>query len=261
MRILFIGDIVGKAGRRAIQGLLESVVADHEVDFVIANGENAAGGMGLTPPIAMEILAEGVDVITSGNHIWAKKEVIPFLDEENRLLRPANYPAGVAGRGAGIFRAGNGGKIGVLNLEGRVFMKHLDCPFRIGEKEVERLKQETDILVIDFHAEATSEKVAMGWFMSGKVSAVLGTHTHIQTCDEKVMDGGTAYITDVGMTGPLDSVIGIRKEVALNRLLSQIPWKFDVASGEIELQGVVVEVDVKTGKSKQIQRIRIPLDE
>lgn len=261
MRILFIGDIVGKAGRRAIQGLLESVVADHEVDFVIANGENAAGGMGLTPPIAMEILAEGVDVITSGNHIWAKKEVIPFLDEENRLLRPANYPAGVPGRGAGIFRAGNGGKIGVLNLEGRVFMKHLDCPFRIGEKEVERLKQETDILVIDFHAEATSEKVAMGWFMSGKVSAVLGTHTHIQTCDEKVMDGGTAYITDVGMTGPLDSVIGIRKEVALNRLLSQIPWKFDVASGEIELQGVVVEVDVKTGKSKQIQRIRIPLDE
>lgn len=261
MRILFIGDIVGKAGRRAIQGLLESVVADHEVDFVIANGENAAGGMGLTPPIAMEILAEGVDVITSGNHIWAKKEVIPFLDEENRLLRPANYPAGVPGRGAGIFRAGNGRKIGVLNLEGRVFMKHLDCPFRIGEKEVERLKQETDILVIDFHAEATSEKVAMGWFMSGKVSAVLGTHTHIQTCDEKVMDGGTAYITDVGMTGPLDSVIGIRKEVALNRLLSQIPWKFDVASGEIELQGVVVEVDVKTGKSKQIQRIRIPLDE
>jgi hypothetical protein len=261
MKILFIGDIVGKAGRRAIQGLLESLVAEHEVDFVIANGENAAGGMGLTPPIAMEILAEGVDVITSGNHIWAKKEVIPFLDEENRLLRPANYPAGVPGRGAGIFRAGNGRKIGVLNLEGRVFMKHLDCPFRIGEKEVERLKQETDILVIDFHAEATSEKVAMGWFMSGKVSAVLGTHTHIQTCDEKVLDGGTAYITDVGMTGPLDSVIGIRKEVALNRLLSQIPWKFDVASGEIELQGVVVEVDVKTGKSKDIRRIKVPLDE
>ncbi|MGQ9647451.1 MAG: TIGR00282 family metallophosphoesterase [Thermodesulfobacteriota bacterium] len=261
MRILFIGDIVGKAGRRAIERLLARVVAEHEVDFIIANGENAAGGMGLTPPIAMEILGEGVDVITSGNHIWAKKEIIPFLEEENRLLRPANYPAGVPGRGAGVFRARNGKKIGVINLEGRVFMKHLDCPFRIGEKEIERLKQEADGLIIDFHAEATSEKVAMGWFMSGKVSAVLGTHTHIQTCDERVLDGGTAYITDVGMTGPLDSVIGIRKEIALNRLLSQIPWKFDVASRGIELQGVVVEVDDQTGRSKHIRRLKVPLDE
>jgi len=261
MKILFIGDIVGKAGRKAIEGVLEEVVAEHEVDFIIANGENAAGGMGLTPPIASEILSEGVDVITSGNHIWAKKEIVPFLEDESRVLRPANYPAGVPGRGAGIFRARNGKKIGVLNLEGRVFMKHLDCPFRVGEKEIERLKQETDILVIDFHAEATSEKVAMGWFMSGKVSAVLGTHTHIQTCDEKILNGGTAYITDVGMTGPLDSVIGIRKDVALDRLLTQIPWKFDVATEDIELQGVVVEVDAKTGRSNHIQRIRAPLKE
>ena len=261
MKILFIGDIVGKAGRKAIEGVLEEVAAEHEVDFIIANGENAAGGMGLTPSIALEILGGGVDVITSGNHIWAKKEVIPFLEEENRVLRPANYPAGVPGRGAGIFRTGNGEKIGVLNLEGRVFMKNLDCPFRVGEKEIERLRQETDILVIDFHAEATSEKVAMGWFMSGKVSAVLGTHTHIQTGDEKILDGGTAYITDAGMTGPLDSVIGIRKEVALERLLTQIPWKFDVATEDIELQGVVVEVDAKTGRAKHIQRIRVPLKE
>jgi hypothetical protein len=261
MRILFIGDIVGKAGRKAIEGVLEEVVAEHEVDFIIANGENAAGGMGLTPPIASEILAEGVNVITSGNHIWAKKEIIPFLEDEKRLLRPANYPAGVPGRGAGIFRAGNGKKIGVLNLEGRVFMKHLDCPFRVGEKEVERLRQETEIVVIDFHAEATSEKVAMGWFMSGKVSAVLGTHTHIQTCDEKILNEGTAYITDVGMTGPLDSVIGIRKDVALERLLTQIPWKFDVATENIELQGVVIEVDAKTGRSKRIRRVRVPLNE
>jgi len=261
MRILFIGDIVGKAGRRAIHGLLEKVVADDEIEFTIANGENAAGGMGITPEIAIEMLDEGVDVLTSGNHIWAKKEIIPFLDEESRLLRPANYPEGVPGRGAGVFRLGNGKKIGILNLEGRVFMKHLDCPFRVGEKEVERLKQETNIVIVDFHAEATSEKMAMGWFVDGKVSAVLGTHTHIQTCDEKILDKGTAYITDVGMTGPLNSVIGIRKEVALERLLTQIPWKFDVATEDIELQGVVVEVDPKTGKSKSIERIRVPLDE
>ena len=261
MNILFIGDIVGKAGRRAIEGILEGLVAEYEVDFIIANGENAAGGMGLTPPIASEILDEGVHVITSGNHIWAKKEIIPFLDVEKRLLRPANYPAGVPGRGAGIFRTGDGKKVGVLNLEGRVFMKHLDCPFRVGEKELERLKEETNVVIVDFHAEATSEKVAMGWFMSGKVSAVLGTHTHIQTSDEKILDGGTAYITDVGMTGPVDSVIGIRKDVALERLLTQIPWKFDVATEGVQLQGIVVEVDAKTGRSKQIQRIRAPLKE
>jgi metallophosphoesterase (TIGR00282 family) len=260
MKILFIGDIVGKAGRRAIHGLLEKVVADDEIEFTIANGENAAGGMGITPEIAVEILDEGVDVLTSGNHIWAKKEIIPFLDEERRLLRPANYPEGVPGRGAGVFRLGNGNKIGILNLEGRVFMKHLDCPFRVGERVVERLKQETNIVIVDFHAEATSEKMAMGWFIDGKVSAVLGTHTHIQTCDEKILDKGTAYITDVGMTGPLDSVIGIRKEVALERLLTQVPWKFDVATEGIELQGVVVEVDPKTGKSKSIERIRVPLN-
>ncbi len=260
MKILFIGDIVGKAGRRAIHGLLEKVVADDQIEFTIANGENAAGGMGITPQIAIEMLDEGVDVLTSGNHIWAKKEIIPFLDEESRLLRPANYPEGVPGRGAGVFRMGNGKKIGILNLEGRVFMKHLDCPFRVGEREVERLKQETNIVIVDFHAEATSEKMAMGWFIDGKVSAVLGTHTHIQTCDEKILDKGTAYITDVGMTGPLDSVIGIRKEVALERLLTHIPWKFDVATEDIELQGVVVEVDPRTGKSKSIERIRVPLD-
>ncbi len=259
MRILFIGDIVGKAGRRAIREILEKLVAEREVEFVIANGENAAGGMGLTAPIALEILGQGVHVITSGNHIWAKKEILPFLEEEKRLLRPANYPAGVPGRGSGIFQSENGEKIGVLNLEGRVFMKPLECPFRVGERELERLKKETDILVVDFHAEATSEKVAMGWFMSGKVSAVLGTHTHIQTCDEKILDGGTAYITDVGMTGPFNSVIGIRKEVAMNRLLSQIPWKFDVATEDIELQGVLLDVDGKTGRSDRIERVRVPL--
>jgi metallophosphoesterase (TIGR00282 family) len=261
MKILFIGDIVGKPGRRAIQELLGRLIFENEIEFTIANGENAAGGMGITPPIALEILDEGVDVLTSGNHIWAKKEILPFLDEESRILRPANYPAQVPGRGKGVFQLSNGQKIGVLNLEGRVFMKHLDCPFRVGEKEVELLRKETSAIIVDFHAEATSEKIAMGWFLNGKVSAVLGTHTHVQTCDERILDEGTAYITDVGMTGPLDSVIGIRKEVALERLLTQIPWKFDVATGDVVLQGVAVEIDEKTGKSKNINRIRVPLDE
>jgi hypothetical protein len=261
MRILFIGDIVGKPGRKAIQGLLEKLISEYEIEFTIANGENAAGGIGITPAIALEILNEGVDVITSGNHIWAKKEIIPFLDEESRILRPANYPAQVPGRGRGLFQLRNSEKIAVLNLEGRVFMKHLDCPFRVGEKEVEWLRKETHTIVVDFHAEATSEKMAMGWFLDGRVSALLGTHTHVQTSDERILDGGTAYITDVGMTGPLDSVIGIRKEIALDRLLTQIPWKFDVATEDVELQGVVIEVDGLTGKSKNIQRIRVPLDE
>ncbi len=259
MNILFVGDIVGKAGRLAIEGVLQKVVSSYQVEFIIANGENAAGGMGITPAIAIEMLDQGVDVLTSGNHIWAKKEIAPFLDEELRILRPANYPPKVPGRGSGIFHLRNGQKVGVLNLEGRVFMKHLDCPFRVGEKEVEHLRKETPVILVDFHAEATSEKMAMGWFLDGRVSAVLGTHTHVQTSDERILDEGTAYITDVGMTGPLDSVIGIRKEIALERLLTQIPWKFDVAKEAIELQGVVIDIDAKTGRSRSIQRVRVPL--
>ncbi|OGP88539.1 MAG: metallophosphoesterase [Deltaproteobacteria bacterium RBG_16_48_10] len=260
MRILFIGDIVGKAGRQAIEGLLERIVANRQIDFTVANGENAAGGMGITPVIASEFLDLGIDVLTSGNHIWAKKEIIPFLDEEERLLRPANYPERVPGRGTGIFQLGNGRKVGVLNLEGRVFMKTLECPFRVGEKQAEELREETKVILVDFHAEATSEKMALAWFLNGKVSAVLGTHTHVQTSDERVLSGGTAYITDVGMTGPLASVIGIRRQVALERFLTQIPWKLDVATEEIELQGVIVEVEEEGGKARSIERIRVPLD-
>jgi metallophosphoesterase (TIGR00282 family) len=261
MKILFIGDIIGKPGRRAINRILQQVISSYKIEFTIANGENAAGGIGITPAIAIEILDQGVDVLTSGNHIWAKKEIFPFLDEELRILRPANYPPKVPGRGSGIIHSIHGQKVGVLNLEGRVFMKHLDCPFRVGEKEIDLLRQQTNIIIVDFHAEATSEKMAMGWFLNGKASAVLGTHTHVQTCDERILNEGTAYITDVGMTGPLNSVIGIRKQVALERLLTQIPWKFDVATEEIELQGVVVEVNRETGKSENIQRIRIPLNQ
>jgi metallophosphoesterase (TIGR00282 family) len=260
MRILFIGDIVGKAGRQAVEGLLERILADHRIDFTVANGENAAGGMGITPAIASDFLDLGVDVLTSGNHIWAKKEIVPFLDEEERLLRPANYPNGVSGRGMGIFPLGNGKKVGVLNLEGRVFMRNLECPFRVGEKEVEKLKEQTPIILVDFHAEATSEKVALSWFLNGKVSAVVGTHTHVQTADEKILSGGTAYITDAGMTGPLASVIGIRRQIALERFLTQVPIKFDVGTGEIELQGVVIDVEEETGKARRIERLRVPLD-
>ncbi len=260
MRILFIGDIVGKPGRQAIEGLLERTVADHRIDFTVANGENAAGGMGITPVIASDFLDLGVDVLTSGNHIWAKKEIVPFLDEEERLLRPANYPDGSPGRGAGVFKLGNGRKVAVVNLEGRVFMKNLDCPFRVGEREIERLRKETPIILVDFHAEASSEKMALAWFLNGKASAVLGTHTHVQAADERILSGGTAYITDVGMTGPLASVIGIRRQIAIDRFLTQIPWKFDVATEEIELQGVILEVEDETGKAKNIERIRVLLN-
>jgi len=259
MRILFIGDIVGKPGRQAIEGLLERTVSEHQIDFTVANGENAAGGMGITPSIASDFLDLGVDVLTSGNHIWAKKEIIPFLDDEERLLRPANYPGGAPGRGAGVFRLGSGRKVGVVNLEGRVFMRNLECPFRVGEREIEMLRAETPIILVDFHAEASSEKMALAWFLNGKASAVLGTHTHVQTADERILSGGTAYITDVGMTGPLASVIGIRKQVAIERFLTQIPWKFEVATEEIELQGVILDVEEETGKSRSIQRIRAPL--
>ena len=261
MKILFIGDIVGKPGRRALEELLRKVIADHGIEFTIANGENSAGGMGITPEIAMEILSQEVDVVTSGNHIWAKKEILPLLNDEKRLLRPANYPPDVPGRGGGVFEAKDGTRVGVLNLEGRVFMKNLDCPFRVGEREVEILRKDTNVIIVDFHAEATSEKVALGRFLNGKVSAVCGTHTHVQTSDERVLSGGTAYITDVGMTGPLASVIGVREKIAVDRFLTQIPWKFDVASGEVELQGVVLDISSETGNAKKIERIRVPLSE
>jgi len=261
MRVLFIGDIVGKPGRRAVELLLKRIVKDEKIDFVIANGENAAGGMGITPTIALEMFKMGVHVLTSGNHVWAKKEVIPFLEEEPRLLRPANYPSQVPGRGVGTFELKNGGKIAVANLEGRVFMRALECPFRVGERIIEEVRHKTPVMIIDFHAEATSEKVALGRFLDGKVSAILGTHTHVQTADERILDHGTAYITDVGMTGPMASVIGIREDVALERFLTQVPWKFDVATDKIELQCVVIDIDPKTGRSNDIQRMSVPLKE
>ena len=230
------------------------------VDFIIVNGENASGGMGITPPHAEMLLDMGVNCITSGNHIWRKKEVIPFLEGEPRLLRPANYPPGAPGRGSGIYTIANGTKVGVLNLEGQVFMRALESPFKTAEEHISILRRETKVIIVDFHAEATSEKMALGWFLDGEVSAVLGTHTHVQTADERVLPEGTAYITDVGMTGPSNSVIGIKKEIALERFLTMLPNKFEPASGRMELQGAIVEVDEMTGLSTEIRRVKMGLD-
>jgi len=260
IRILFVGDIVGKPGRLAVRKLLPRLVGSEEIDFVIANAENGAGVAGLTPKVADELLENGVDLLTSGNHIWRKKEIEPYLKESPRALRPANYPAGLVGKGHTILDTAGGTAIGVINLEGRVFMSPLECPFKVGDELVSRLSEKTKIIVIDFHAEATSEKQALGWYFDGRVSAVMGTHTHVQTADEQIRESGTAYITDVGMTGAMDSIIGIRKEEAIAQLITQTPKKFTPAKGSIELQGVLIDVSPQSGRTERIERICLKLD-
>ncbi len=257
MKILFIGDFVGTLGRASVKALLPVLTDRYRLDLVVANGENAAGGFGITERVAAEIFGYGVHVITSGNHIWDKKEAIPYIAKDNRLLRPLNYPPGVPGSGSLVYTLPSGIKVAVLNLSGRVFMTSVDCPFRTGIAEIERLREETSLIIVDFHAEATSEKVAFGYFTDGKVSAVVGTHTHVQTADEKILEGGTAYITDVGMTGPAVSVIGIEKEQIIERFLYQIPRKFETAKGDGIFSAVVIEVDEKTGRSSAIQRLQL----
>lgn len=256
MKILFIGDIVGKVGRLTVKALLPAIVSRYRIDLVIANGENAAGGFGITEKIAAELFGYGIHIITSGNHIWDKKDSIPYISKENRLLRPLNYPPGVPGYGSVIYTI-QGLKVAALNLSGRVFMSNLECPFRTGIAEIERLQAETNIIIVDFHAEATSEKIAFGYYVDGKVSAVIGTHTHVQTADEKILPDGTAYITDVGMTGPSASVIGVGKEQIIERFLLQMPQKFETAGGDGILSGVVAEIDEKTGKARAIQRLQL----
>ena len=255
MNILFIGDIIGRTGRRAVESRLHHLVDAGNVDLVVANGENAAAGFGLTVNIAAELYDLGIDVITSGNHIWDKREIYDYLDREPRLLRPGNYPPGLPGRGSGVYSTAAGLKVGILNLEGRVFMNNLDCPFRAADREIEILRQHTPIILVDFHAEATSEKAALGFYLDGRVSAVVGTHTHVQTADERVLANGTAYISDAGLTGSRDAVIGMRKEEAIDKFLTQLPVRFEVAKKDPILCGVLIEVDEVTGRALKIQRI------
>ncbi|GFO70586.1 2',3'-cyclic-nucleotide 2'-phosphodiesterase [Geomonas limicola] len=257
VKLLFIGDIIGKPGREALSRELHRIVDRHYVDLVIANGENAAGGFGLTQETAQDLFKCGIQVLTSGNHIWDKKDALDYIKREERIVRPANYPEGTPGRGATIVSTPGGVKVGILNLEGRVFMNNLECPFRCADREIAKLKEETPIVFVDFHAEATSEKVALGWYLDGRVSAVVGTHTHVQTADERILTAGTAYLTDAGMTGSFDSVIGVRKEDAIEKFVTQRPAKFEVAKKDIRVNGVVIEVDEKTGLALKIERINI----
>ncbi|MGA1795480.1 MAG: TIGR00282 family metallophosphoesterase [bacterium] len=259
MNILFIGDIIGKPGRRIIRELLPSVINRYQIDFCIANAENAASGFGITRNVIRELLDMGVDCLTSGNHIWDKKEILEVIHLEPKLLRPANYPEVTPGFTHGIYESNGGHQVGVLNLAGRVFMSCVDCPFQVARRLLPIIKKKSRFIIVDVHAEATSEKIAMGWFLDGQVSAVVGTHTHVQTADERVLPKGTAYITDVGMTGPHDSIIGIRKEIALERFLTQMPQRFTIASGDLWLNAVIVRCEAKTGLAEGIERIRIPL--
>jgi hypothetical protein len=259
MKILFIGDIIGKPGRRAVKELLTSLVAGHDIDLVIANCENAAAGFGITRDIVEELYEAHIDILTSGNHVWDKKEVLEFISDYETLLRPANYPAVVPGHGSVVYSTPAGETVGVLNLAGRIFMQPIDCPFVCAKKEIARLKTKTNVIIVDIHAEATSEKKALGWYLDGEVSAVLGTHTHVQTADDEILPGGTAYLSDVGMTGPFDSVIGIRKETIIEKFLTQIPNKFDVAKNDVRLQGVLLDIDAATGKALAIERISVKL--
>ncbi|MDD5108331.1 MAG: TIGR00282 family metallophosphoesterase [Candidatus Omnitrophica bacterium] len=256
MNILFIGDIVGSPGREAIKKLVVPLRQELKIDFVIANAENASGGSGITAKVADELFTSGVDVLTSGDHIWKRPEIFELINREKRILRPLNFPSGAPGSGAAVFIAKNGQKVGVINVNGRVFMEALECPFKTTLKACQELSVETKIIIVDIHAEATSEKVALGWYLDGKVSAILGTHTHIQTADDKILPKGTAYLTDAGMTGPYDSVIGRRVEDVLTRFLSSIPVKFEVAQENIQLHGALIEINDNTGKAISILRVQ-----
>ncbi len=260
MNLLFIGDIFGRPGRQAVKRLLPALIEAEQVDFVVANGENAAGGKGLTAEIAAELFSAGVHVITGGNHTFANREIHHLLHTDPRVLRPANYPEGrdIPGAGSGLYESPAGFPVGVINLLGRVSLNHYDCPFRAADALAARLRRQTPVLLVDFHAEATSEKVGLGWFLDGRVTAVIGTHTHIQTADETILPGGTAYLTDSGMTGPYDSIIGVKKEIALAAMMTLMPQRFEPASGDVRLCGALIECDPLTGRALSIRRVNQP---
>jgi 2',3'-cyclic-nucleotide 2'-phosphodiesterase len=260
MKILFIGDIVGSPGRKIVHDRLADILTQRSIDLCIANGENSASGFGITPRLAEEIFAAGVEVITGGNHIWDRKEIIDFFPHEPRLIRPANFPTGSPGKGHFVAQAKNGVAYAVMNLQGRTFMAPLEDPFRTAERELAALPPDVKVIIVDMHAEATSEKQAMGWHLDGKVSAVLGTHTHVATADNRLLPGGTAYITDVGMTGPHDSVIGMEKKPIVQRFLDALPAKFAVAEGDVQMNTVQIDVDESSGRARTIERVNFRLD-
>jgi 2',3'-cyclic-nucleotide 2'-phosphodiesterase len=260
-RALLLGDIVGKPGRRALAAALPKLLAERSIDVVIANAENAAGGSGISPDIVEELRALGVDVVTMGDHIYRKKEVVPLLASSDRILRPANLAAEAVGRGYTIVESQSGFPFAVISLLGRTFMKPADCPFHAIDRILAEIGDRTRLVFLDMHAEATSDKVAMGWYLDGRATAVVGTHTHIQTADERVLPKGTAYITDLGMTGPYDSVLGRRKEKVLQALLTDMPIFFDVATGDLRVCGVLVTADTQTGRASAVERVMIPISE
>ena len=255
-----IGDVFGEAGRRAITQVLPDLVADRSIDFVVCNGENAAGGRGLTAKICNQFFDLGIDVITSGNHIWDQREIVSYISEHPRLLRPANYAGDQPGAGGVVVTAKNDVPIGVINVEGQLFLGRVNNPFQAVDREIAAMRGKTEIILVDMHAEASSEKRAMGWYCAGRTTAVVGTHTHIPTADAEVLEGGTAYISDLGMTGPYDSIIGMDKDVALGRLLGHVPGRFKAATGDARFCGVLITADERTGRAQSIERIEIPID-
>jgi metallophosphoesterase (TIGR00282 family) len=261
MKILMIGDVFAKPGRKLLKEHLPGLIEKHNIEFVLANAENASHGLGVTPDTAQELFSTGVDVLTSGNHIWDKKEIIEFMKQDPRLLRPANYPAAAPGKGHIIISGKNESKVGVINLQGRVFMAPSDDPFRIGLEIIANMKKTTPLILVDMHGEASSEKQAMGWFLDGKVTAVCGTHTHVPTADHRVLPGGTAYVTDIGMTGPYNSIIGMDKASILQKFQDQMPTRFEPAAGNPIFYAMLIDADDRTGLAHSIERITIRGDE
>jgi metallophosphoesterase (TIGR00282 family) len=261
MKLLFLGDVVGRPGRRAVASVVPRLARDEGLDFVVANCENASGGKGVDPDSAEELYDAGIDVLTSGNHVWQNREIVRYLEENRRLIRPLNFPRGVPGAGFTVQRPRRSNiRVGVVNLIGRVFMQPVDCPFHAAEDALEALRNEADVILVDMHGEATSEKVAMGRFLDGRVSAVVGSHTHVQTADERVLSGGTAYLTDAGMCGPEESILGMKADAVLRRFLTQMPTRFEVAGGAVIVQGAIVDADEATGKARAIRRVRERVD-
>lgn len=259
MNVLFIGDVVGNPGRRAIKELLPELKREYSIDFCIANGENAAGGSGITYVVAQELYKSGIDAITMGNHVWSKKEIFSFIESDTKIIRPANYPEGLPGKGSAVI-SNNNGKIGIINLMGRIYMEPVECPFRTADKEVEILKNSVRIIIVDMHAEATSEKTALAWYLDGKVSGVIGTHTHVQTADERILPFGTGFITDVGMTGPYEGIIGVKRNTVIEKFITFMPARFELEKGKIQLNAVVLEIDDSTGKTIEMHRIMKIID-